>query len=85
MSDLTLEQVKKAGRFAWHESAGQALIFTNGQFLRFHEVYGRTKRPCDDLLEFWPNDKVALRPEDSGQTRYGWHHLPGCDCEFCNE
>lgn len=71
MTTLNLSQVEKANRLA----------------VRFFSHRG-------DVLVWCPRAKTAVRVTsgasvswDDATTHhgYGWHHMPGCDCEFCRE
>jgi CheY-like chemotaxis protein len=67
--DLTLEQVKQAGLFAWNENR---YLYAEGRLLRV--------RPhADGTVE------VSDSEDRSGNLfiRRGWHHVPGCRCSFC--
>ena len=68
LTPLTLEQVKQAARFAWHES-GSMWVAGMGFAL------GTEDRPWFVKRVDWTWDSC---PFDDG-----WHHLLGCDCEFC--
>lgn len=84
MPSLTLEQVKKAGRFAILD------VGTDG----FVAVYV----PEEGILG-WPpyapeaaarvaegedvRDGYGTPVDIDGPDCFGWHHLSGCDCEFC--
>jgi hypothetical protein len=65
---LTLEQVKKAGRFAWIYTFIDHIFIPGTGFLRRNE---------DQNWE--PEDPAYFLVDEAT----GWHHLPGCDCEFC--
>jgi len=88
MPDLTLEQVREAGRFA---------------FLHWGAVWGRTVYVpgvgvVDVGLEDGADGCIRVRmsddppkpeggPDNLGNPNlvlYLWHHLPGCTCEFCS-
>jgi len=63
MTDLTLEQVREAGRTAYRISYNV-------------ECWPAATKVVDDLM--------ALPASWFQETFDGhWHHLPGCDCEFC--
>lgn len=136
MTELTLEQVKKAGRFAWQVNGllyipghpsdvvveadfaeGGKLADLGGGGLPEEEIawllsqddfkytYLWAVRPrasaqsfCVDEDECFDDDEAAvvrvngrlavsitLVPEEDcyDDDMPGWHHLPGCDCEFC--
>jgi len=78
MPDLTLEQVREAGRFAYCEVRSPA----------------ETRGGPDDYREDWTRtEKGALDVEIIGNSAStnsmppvpldGWHHEDGCDCAFC--
>ena len=72
MPDLTLDQVREAGRFAWHGST----IDPDGHFdgdLWADGVYVRTVY------------REVYRGIGEPTFKTGWHHLPGCDCELCTK
>jgi hypothetical protein len=68
---LTLEQVREAERFAWHGST----IDPDGHFDGDLWADGRYVRVDTDQVH------VGI---GSPTFTTGWHHLPGCDCEFCS-
>jgi len=61
---LTLDQVRRAGRFAFHQ---------DGHFV--------VVPPFGACLRYWQPGETYLYEDDLSD---GWHHLPDCDCEFCN-
>jgi len=72
MPDLTLEQVKKAGRFA----------YAHVPWRTYHW------RPDGSLTFFGfmvDAATVTANIVDDTAPHTGWRHLPGCDCEFCKE
>jgi hypothetical protein len=72
MKSLTLDQVKQAGRFAWRVTATQRemqVFWPRSDFLGPHVTAMDGESP------------YVFRQLAPTQT--GWHHLPGCDCEFC--
>jgi hypothetical protein len=72
---LTLEQVKQAGQFAWHD-IGYVCFRSSDD--------GDVWLPIVDLDGFvW--DYLCVDPEDLELLQNGWHHSPGCDCESCAE
>jgi len=74
---LTLEQVQKAGVFAWEffevgdKDVFSGFLFSAGRLLWCSDEFG-------DFIECNPEDLA----EHNDLTRM-WHHLSGCDCEFC--
>lgn len=75
MKTLTLEQVKKAGRFAaigWGDSSP---CFSQADAWWFTEE-------GTIFSEAWSPGSTKEVPFESAPTS-GWHHLDGCDCEFC--
>lgn len=73
-TDLTLEQVNAAGRFAWHDhSSDEVWVYVPGHGIVYIE-------PWYNRVEFLTDEEVG-EVFDSGS----WHHLPGCDCEFCTK
>ncbi len=66
---LTLEQVKKAGRFAWHDG-GYLWVPGSGFAVVVAEL------PMSVTAVDWTWKQVPFAD--------GWHHLPGCTCEFCH-
>jgi len=68
MRDLTLDQVREAGRFAWHDidmMRGWCLFVSGVGFIVWNwEAYNY------EAMDDSPNDDE-------------WRHIPGCDCEFC--
>ena len=68
MPDLTLDQVREAVRFAWHMDPGDD--FDGGMFA--------------DGVFVWANADTGNPPHSYDPPEYWtWHHLAGCDCEFC--
>ncbi len=72
---LTLEQVKQAGRFAWHERS-EAFVPGHGViWFDWHwEGYGSNEVAVMHVEDDW----LPTATHDDG-----WHHLSSCDCEFC--
>lgn len=92
MKTLTLEQVREAGRFAWHD-------------LGFLWLPGYPSDADDTSFSMWlPDISTTVQPDRDGGAGlwevdtgfsdmipipnddvddYAWHHLPDCDCEFC--
>ena len=67
MPDLTLDQVREAGRFAFREYG----IFVPGSgFYCAGGSYDGDLTPEN----VYPDDRPWAD---------GWHHLPGCDCPYC--
>ncbi|MFA6358857.1 MAG: hypothetical protein WCY09_09405 [Candidatus Omnitrophota bacterium] len=80
MPDLTLEQVRKAGRFAWLDEPQAdggmwfaGFLFVGGQVFMANTNGGR----------FDSHDAPPSVDHDGYEHNYVWHHLPGCDCEYC--
>lgn len=73
---LTLEQVKKARRFAWHLGT---VFYAPGYPHRFFSVcVGETPHSFTFEGVDWFDGRTLGSMYDAG-----WCHLPGCDCEFC--
>jgi hypothetical protein len=70
---LTLEQVRKADRFAWDELMNLYLPHVGFVATR---VPRTTARGGKADVTYLPRPESAMRP-------IGWHHLADCDCEFC--
>ena len=69
MGDLTLEQVRAAGRFAWHQG-GYVYMPATGFFILVPSEHYR-----GDIKEVKLANLIPSSPP--------WHHLPGCGCDFC--
>jgi hypothetical protein len=73
MHDLTLEQVRAAGRFAYQLTGGDEVPVFNPN--------------TGELAEIVPWEGVASYGSHSWQSEddaaNGWHHLSACNCEFC--
>jgi hypothetical protein len=72
MRSLTLEQVRKAGLVAISmDEDGYFAKFEGGRF--YHSSVDKQAgwQPC------W------VEADAPGEEFTAWHHLPGCDCEFC--
>ena len=84
-SALTLDQVEQVGRFAysvdieWSEHQDCVLA----AFMGHVYVEGRFFWASDEWEEFSEVDVSEVDGHDGWEPL--WHHLPGCDCEFCNE
>jgi len=79
MSDLTLEQVKKAGRFAWETSYTNGLsVFVPGIGFAWIQHDADDADPETGIVNTGAD--MLHPPIDEPD---GWHHLPSCDCEFC--
>ena len=88
--DLTLEQVKKAGRFAWHGGgpASNLMFVPTIGFVVLDieaDAFFTTCSECAHSLDLTAEleNCVAIDWQDAFYPKGGWHHLPGCDCEFC--
>ena len=74
MPDLTLEQVREAGRFAWCE-----------EWESYHDLplfipeYGLFLAGTD-----WTGNWERGHAEPDSFPATEWHHLPGCTCEYCS-
>jgi len=68
VNDLTLDQVRNAGRFAWHDTdmmRGWCFFVSGAGFIVWNwETY---------------NYEALDAPPDDDE----WHHIPGCGCEHC--
>ena len=67
---MTLSEVRKAGRFAWfrHDAQRTVVVWT----------------PETDAVAFLSADgSYKEKVIQYGGPLDHWHHLPGCDCEFC--
>lgn len=71
---LTLEQVRKSGRFAWDELMN--LYLPHVGFVAAMPARGRAARGAKTEVTFAPRSEFDMRP-------IGWHHLADCDCESC--
>jgi len=74
MPDLTLEQVRKAGRFAVRPPP-----YPPGIVVSIY-VYD----PQSSGVLRWSVYDAEWQTRLSG-AEGGWHHLPDCDCEYCKE
>jgi hypothetical protein len=88
---LTLEQVKEAGRFAFQLTGGDEVPIWNPCTRELAEIipwsgietYGfRSMYRAEPSVVHGPGAIVTRESPDSDS---GWHHLPGCDCQFCKE
>ena len=70
---LTLEQVRTADRFAWDELMNLYLPHIGFVATRVARTAARGGKSD---VTYLPRPEAAMRP-------IGWHHLAGCDCEFC--
>jgi hypothetical protein len=75
---LTLDQVRQAGRLAWHPA--RHYLFSEGRLLRvvlFSPLRSDLTAPIS----------MNLRPSSlHGDEQYiqnGWRHFEECDCGFC--
>ena len=77
MPNLMLEQVILAGRYAKAENSSGLWLYDPGPDGRvaIFKVWG--------LYNTWSYPTIEALHK-YGPKR-GWHHLPGCDCDFCNE
>ena len=72
---LTLQQVKQADKFAWDEL--MTLYLPDVGFVGFAPTE-MSPHEGQETPQFVPHPSYMLRES-------GWHHLDGCDCEFCRE
>lgn len=73
MRDLSLAQVREAGRFAWRDGfllPPLLLLFVPGDGLVSAEAVG---------TDFVVASIIATHHTPAE----GWHHIPGCDCPYC--
>lgn len=73
MGSLTLEQVRKAGQFAFrvNRSRSEAMVY----------------RPLAGVATVIANNGLTHSPTATQMRppQKGWHHIPGCDCPYCKE
>lgn len=72
---MTLDEVRKAGRFAWHR-----------QWQVWTPVRGVVQLLGDETVDDgFGGMSVAVEgnPDCEWVAAFGWHHLPACDCEYC--
>jgi hypothetical protein len=75
---LTLDQVRQAGRLAWHPK--HHYLYSDGRLLRvvlFSPL--RSSPPAPITLTLRPS---ALHGDEQ-HVQSGWRHLEGCDCPLC--
>jgi hypothetical protein len=77
---LTLDQVRKAGRLAWHPA--HHYLFSDGRLLRV-VLFSPLRSDLTALIT------MNLRPSslhgDEGHIQSGWRHLEECDCALCQD
>ena len=79
MKTLTLEQAKTAGRFAWHRDGW---LVVDGEVVRL--LLGSQDEPRPSLAIEYGQVAPETEWEYGPNMRNGdWHHLSGCDCQFC--
>jgi hypothetical protein len=76
MTDLTIEQVRGAGRFAWH---AHGFVFAYGRVI----FMWAKKNHVNNVPRFKAAE--GAENQDSGLFTKGWHHEDGCDCPYCRE
>jgi hypothetical protein len=76
MPDLTLDQVREAGRFAKHDDGYE---YHPDNVDGFWGPWVEFINDGDAGDPVW--DECSASEEDMPLT--GWHHPTGCDCEFC--
>ena len=90
--ELTLGQVKQAGRFAWHTQGYLWIPSEPGlSGIDSDRLWLPLFTPTFELEEerlFSLNVNVEsmfgdLDFDEWADDELGWHHLPSCDCEFC--
>ena len=76
---LTLDQVRQAGRLAWHPK--NHYLFSEGRLLRVVLFSPLRNNPPSPVT-------INLRPSslhgDEQHIQNGWRHLDDCDCVFCS-
>ena len=81
MKALTLEEVKQAGRFAWHH---EGWLFADGEVITL--LLASQDSPLPSLtIAYAAVAAEGKGPHGSSPKSGGWHHLGDCDCEFCKE
>ena len=95
MPDLTLDRVQAAGRFAWHDEALAVYVPGVGLFAFRTNAGGDPTGEGETLtasecLSWEQGAAEMLSAHVSDDPRYEhrwriahWHHIDGCDCEFC--
>jgi hypothetical protein len=77
---LTLEEVRQAGRLAWHPT--HHYLYADGRLLRlvlFSPL--RSDPPFPIALNLRPS---TLHGNEQ-HIQSGWRHLEDCDCPFCQD
>jgi hypothetical protein len=74
---LTLDEVHRAGRLAWHPV--HHYLFADGRLLRVvvSALPGNARNPATMNL------RVSALSGSEQHIQDGWLHLEGCDCGFC--
>jgi hypothetical protein len=89
---LTLEQVREAGLFAWRPEPnvlGADVFVPDVGVILFGKATagidrGRYYTSGTDLhAQASPHEVDPRAARTDNPFMDGWHHLPGCDCEFC--
>ena len=80
MKTMTLEQVLHSQRTALHDDPSRRIeFFTQNNCLPGQVIVGTAVYVEYESGGGWTSVEgvVKTQPQD------GWHHPPGCDCEFC--
>jgi hypothetical protein len=77
---LTLDQVRKAGRLAWHSA--HHYLFSEGRLLR---VVIFSPLRSDPTAHITMNLRPSSLHGDERHIQNGWRHLEECDCGFCQD
>jgi hypothetical protein len=92
MKTLTLEQVRKAGRFAYQLTGGDEVPIYNPNTGDLAEIvpwmgverYGESSNRHADSWTMGVEPRYNIEEHVvEADAADDWHHLPGCDCEFC--
>jgi hypothetical protein len=74
---LTLDEVRRAGRLAWHPV--HHYLFSDGRLLRVVV----SAQPGDSRKPVTMNLRVSALSGSEQHIQDGWLHLEDCDCGLC--
>ena len=77
-SALSLDDVRKSGELATFHAFGDDLVYLHGTVYYVpSQAEGRDPEELVRQPDAYPVTTAA-------GIEFGWHHLEGCDCEFCH-
>jgi len=84
MKTLTLEQVMREGRFAVLFTGDDSIVVVYAPGVGIVRLRPFDAEDSERVAEDQDLFTIAGAPVPLSGEYAEWHHLPDCDCEFCN-